>query len=112
MALGGYERNPEFWPVADPGFAFGLFDLDYDTFGQNMEGHMTRCPASMEAGIKSTVCGPEAFTPDHLPLCGPDPSLNGLWHCAGFNSMGMMLGGVDLEPNGITMSLCLRGCWC
>eukprot|EP00656_Telonema_subtile_P023000 TRINITY_DN2430_c0_g1_i12.p1 TRINITY_DN2430_c0_g1~~TRINITY_DN2430_c0_g1_i12.p1 ORF type:complete len:538 (-),score=103.62 TRINITY_DN2430_c0_g1_i12:713-2326(-) len=53
----------------------------------------SRCPASAEAGVKSTVCGPESFTPDHQPLLGPDPSLNGLWHCSGFNSMGMMLGG-------------------
>eukprot|EP00658_Telonema_sp_P-2_P085287 TRINITY_DN9698_c0_g1_i3.p1 TRINITY_DN9698_c0_g1~~TRINITY_DN9698_c0_g1_i3.p1 ORF type:complete len:803 (+),score=208.91 TRINITY_DN9698_c0_g1_i3:64-2409(+) len=93
MCLGGYEKNPAFWPDVDPQFAFGLFDLDFDTFGQNLEGHMTRCPVSAEAGIKSTVCGPESFTPDHQPLVGPDPSLNGLWHCCGFNSMGMMLGG-------------------
>ena len=44
MAIGGYEQNPEFWPDVDPQFAFGLFELDYDTFGQNLAGHMQRCP--------------------------------------------------------------------
>ncbi|CAJ1421916.1 unnamed protein product [Effrenium voratum] len=93
LAIGGYEQNPEFWPDVDPGFAFGLFELDYDTFGQNLAGHMQRCPIIEETGIKSTVCGPESFTPDHKPLMGPHPGLQGLYHACGFNSMGMMLGG-------------------
>lgn len=93
MALGGYEQNPEFWPDVDPNFSFGLFDLDWDTFGQNLDGHMQRCPVVETTGIKSTVCGPESFTPDHKPLMGPHPGLRGLYHSCGFNSMGMMLGG-------------------
>jgi sarcosine dehydrogenase len=93
MAIGGYEQNPEFWHDVDPNFHFGLFDLDWDTFGQNLEGHMTRCPAIAEAGIKSTVCGPESFTPDHKPLVGPQPGVRGFFNACGFNSMGMMLGG-------------------
>lgn len=93
LALGGYEQNPEFWRDVDPQFSFGLFDLDWDTFGQNMEGHIKRCPLVETMGIKSTVCGPEAFTPDHKPLVGPDVDVRGLMHCCGFNSMGMMLGG-------------------
>jgi sarcosine dehydrogenase len=122
MAIGGYETNPEFWNPyghqrqqqqqqqqssaggesgggegegeGDHHFAFGLFELDYDTFGQNLEGHMQRCPLIAETGIKSTVCGPESFTPDHKPLVGWDPSgVRGLFHCCGFNSMGLMLGG-------------------
>jgi len=93
LALGGYEQNPEFWPEVDPNFHFGLFDLDWDTFNQNLEGHIRRCPKIETLGIKSTVCGPEAFTPDHKPLVGPDVDLGGFVHCCGFNSMGMMLGG-------------------
>jgi len=93
LALGGYEQNPEFWKDVDPQFTFGLFDLDWDTFGQNMEGHIKRCPLIETTGIQSTVCGPEAFTPDHKPLVGPDVDLGGFFHCCGFNSMGMMLGG-------------------
>lgn len=93
LALGGYEQNPEFWPDVDPNFHFGLFDLDWDTFNQNLEGHIRRCPVIETLGIKSTVCGPEAFTPDHKPLVGPDVELGGFVHCCGFNSLGMMLGG-------------------
>lgn len=93
MAIGGYEQNPEFWPDVDPQFAFGLFELDYDTFGQNLAGHMQRCPVIEETGIKSTVCGPESFTPDHKPLMGPFPGLQGFFLACGFNSMGLMLGG-------------------
>lgn len=93
LALGGYEQNPEFWADVDPNFSFGLFDLDWDTFNQNLEGHIQRCPMIETLGIKSTVCGPESFTPDHKALVGPDVDLNGFVHCCGFNSMGMMLGG-------------------
>mmetsp|Transcript_78243 Transcript_78243/g.171538 ORF Transcript_78243/g.171538 Transcript_78243/m.171538 type:complete len:911 (-) Transcript_78243:312-3044(-) len=93
LALGGYEQNPEFWKNVDPHFHFGLFDLDWDTFNQNLEGHIQRCPLIETLGIKSTVCGPESFTPDHKALVGPDVELNGFFHCCGFNSMGMMLGG-------------------
>jgi sarcosine dehydrogenase len=93
VCLGGYEQNPEFWRDVDPEFAFGLFELDWETFGQNLEGHMQRLPIVESTGIKSTVCGPESFTPDHKPLVGPHPGVRGFYHCCGFNSMGMMLGG-------------------
>lgn len=91
LCLGGYEQNPEFKPVTSD-FAFGLYDLDWDTFAQNLEGHVLRCPAVEDAGVKSTVCGPESFTPDHKPLVGPG-SIPGLFLACGFNSMGMMLSG-------------------
>eukprot|EP00977_Amphora_coffeiformis_P024538 scaffold16127_cov186-Amphora_coffeaeformis.AAC.1 len=93
MALGGYEQNPEFWDTVSPNFSFGLFDLDWDTFGQNLEGHLQRCPVIEHTGITSTVAGPESFTPDHKPLVGPQPGVNGFFNACGFNSMGMMLGG-------------------
>eukprot|EP01063_Lacrimia_lanifica_P025208 TRINITY_DN3298_c0_g1_i1.p1 TRINITY_DN3298_c0_g1~~TRINITY_DN3298_c0_g1_i1.p1 ORF type:complete len:908 (+),score=248.51 TRINITY_DN3298_c0_g1_i1:71-2794(+) len=93
MGIGGYERNPEFWDEAKPEFAFGLFDLDWETFDQNLQGLLQRCPAIGDAGIKATVCGPESFTPDHKPLVGPHPGVRGMFNACGFNSMGMMLGG-------------------
>ena len=93
MCIGGYESNPEFWHDVSKDFSFGLFDLDWDTFGQNLDGHMKRCPAIEQVGIKSTVCGPESFTPDHKPLMGPQPNVRGMFNACGFNSMGMMLGG-------------------
>ena len=75
LCIGGYEKNPEFWHEVSDDFQFGLFNLDWDTFAQNLEGHMQRCPAIETVGIKSTVCGPESFTPDHKPLVGPQPGV-------------------------------------
>merc|ERR1719195_2292985 len=57
MAIRGYEQNPEFWPDVDPAFAFGLFELDWDTFGQNLEGHMQRCPIIEELGSSLRYVG-------------------------------------------------------
>ena len=51
-------------------FAFGLYDLDYDVFGWLNEGHIHRLPVLENIGIKSTVCGPESFTPDHKAIMG------------------------------------------
>lgn len=39
-------------------------------FGVHIEGAVNRCPILGETGIKSTVSGPESFTPDHKPLLG------------------------------------------
>ena len=74
MQVGGYEQNPLFWDQVDPDFSYGLFDLDWDCFGANFEGGMTRVPIVGETGVRTTVCGPESFTPDHKPLLGEAPS--------------------------------------
>lgn len=82
---------------------------------------MKRVPAIGEAGVQSTVCGPESFTPDHKPLLGEvwiiqnmiltcsfrhtcmagfirtqTPELRGFFLGCGFNSAGIMLAGVAL----------------
>lgn len=51
-------------------FKFGLYDLDYDVFSALTDGHMKRLPVLEKIGIKSTVCGPESFTPDHKAIMG------------------------------------------
>eukprot|EP00494_Astrolonche_serrata_P034643 UN34912 len=70
LQVGGYEQNPVFWDTVDPNFHFGLFDLDWDAFGANFENGMHRVPIVGETGVRTTVCGPESFTPDHKPLLG------------------------------------------
>lgn len=92
LAIGGYEPNPIFWDVED-NFSFGLFDLDWDVFGFNLEGHLKRVPAIENVGIAHTVCGPESFTPDHKPLLGPAPEVRGFYFNCGYNSSGIMLSG-------------------
>nr|CAG4651589.1 EOG090X014D [Triops cancriformis] len=93
LCVGGYENNPVFWEDVPKDFSFGLFELDWEVFGINITGAVNRVPVLEQTGIKSTVCGPESFTPDHKPLLGEEPTLRGFFHGCGFNSAGMMLGG-------------------
>lgn len=50
--------------------AFSLYELDWDVFGVHIDSAVNRCPILAKTGIKSTVCGPESFTPDHKPILG------------------------------------------
>ncbi|XP_045607468.2 LOW QUALITY PROTEIN: sarcosine dehydrogenase, mitochondrial [Procambarus clarkii] len=93
LSVGGYEGNPIFLDRLDKDFAFGLYELDWDTFSAHIDGAVNRVPVLETIGIKSTVCGPESFTPDHKPVMGEDINVRGFYHCCGFNSSGMMLGG-------------------
>ncbi|GAB5580352.1 sarcosine dehydrogenase [Prionailurus iriomotensis] len=77
LSVGGYETNPIFWEEVSDKFAFGLFDLDWDVFTQHIEGAINRVPVLEKTGVKSTVCGPESFTPDHKPLMGEGMMLGG-----------------------------------
>ena len=92
LAIGGYEPNPINWDV-EKDFSFGLFDLDWDVFGFNLDGHLKRVPILENTGIAHTVCGPESFTPDHKPLVGPSSQVEGFWFNCGYNSSGIMLSG-------------------
>lgn len=91
--LGGYEANPIILDNVETDFSFRLYDLDWSTFDEHVRHSTELCPALGRHGIRSTVCGPESFTPDHKPLMGPDPRLSGLFHSCGYNSAGMMFGG-------------------
>lgn len=91
--MGGYEKNPILVDKLEDDFNFRLYNLDWSTFEDHMQGAEELCPAIANAGVKSTVCGPETFTPDHKPMLGPDPRCVGLFHNCGYNSAGMMFGG-------------------
>lgn len=93
LMMGGYEENPIILDRVADDFTFSLYDLDWSVFESHIKGATELCPAFGETGIKSTVCGPESFTPDHKPLLGPDSRCFGLVHNCGYNSSGMMLGG-------------------
>ncbi|XP_026462833.1 sarcosine dehydrogenase, mitochondrial-like [Ctenocephalides felis] len=92
ICMGGYETDPILLGKVPPDFSFGLYELDWSVFEAHTSWAGKICPAFDQAGIKSTVCGPESFTPDHKPIMGPDPRLHGLFHNCGYNSAGMMLG--------------------
>ncbi|ALC38829.1 CG6385 [Drosophila busckii] len=93
ICMGGYEPNPILLDPVAKDFHFGLYELDWSVFETHVEGAHKLCPEYAKYGVKSTVCGPESFTPDHKPLMGPDPQVTGLMHNCGFNSAGMMFGG-------------------
>lgn len=51
-------------------FSFGLYELDWNVFNRHVDEMVKLVPKLGTTGIKSTVCGPESFTPDHKPLMG------------------------------------------
>ncbi|CAD5122929.1 DgyrCDS11326 [Dimorphilus gyrociliatus] len=93
LCIGGYEPNPHFVDKVDDDFAFSLYELDWDIFTYNTEGHVKRIPVIESTGIKSTVCGPESFTADHKPLMGESDQVRGFFLNCGYNSAGLMLSG-------------------
>ncbi|XP_046739990.1 sarcosine dehydrogenase, mitochondrial isoform X1 [Diprion similis] len=93
LCMGGYEPNPIILQSVPNDFNFGLYELDWNVFSTHIDGATELVPQFSTAGIRSTVCGPESFTPDHKPILGEDPRCMGFFHSCGYNSAGMMLGG-------------------
>lgn len=47
-----------------------MYEPDWDQFSEFLKGTVKAFPAIESAGIKSTVHGPESFTPDNKPILG------------------------------------------
>nr|XP_968443.1 PREDICTED: sarcosine dehydrogenase, mitochondrial [Tribolium castaneum] len=99
--LGGYENNPEIIRDMPSDFQFSLFELDKSLFEVHLKSAMDIAPVFGNIGIKSDVCGAEAFTPDHKPIMGEDPRLAGYFYSCGYNSLGINLSGGCAEQLGI-----------
>ncbi|XP_017789303.1 PREDICTED: sarcosine dehydrogenase, mitochondrial [Habropoda laboriosa] len=93
IAIGGYEPNPIVIPSVPEHFSFSLYELDWNIFNAHLESMIQLIPKLSTTGIRTTICGPESFTPDHRPIMGEDPRCSGLFYSCGYNSAGMMLGG-------------------
>lgn len=93
LIIGGYESNPTIVNDVPNDFQFSLYEMDWEVFEPIMVNSIQLCPSLQNVGIKSTICGPEAFSVDRKPLIGPDYSLKGLFHACAFSSNGMMLSG-------------------
>jgi len=74
-------------------FSFGEINPDWDRMMPYIEEAMKRIPALKNAGIHKFFCGPESFTPDLGPMMGLAPELDNFFVAAGFNSLGILLGG-------------------
>jgi 4-methylaminobutanoate oxidase (formaldehyde-forming) len=74
-------------------FSFGEIQPDWDRMMPYVEVAMKRIPVMQDAGVHKMFCGPESFTPDLGPLMGEAPEVQNFFVAAGFNSLGILLGG-------------------
>nr|XP_039249122.1 sarcosine dehydrogenase, mitochondrial-like isoform X1 [Styela clava] len=93
LLFGGYEKNLKLVGLVEKDFSFGLYDMDWNRFEPHIKSATDLVPAVAKVGIRSTVCGPESFTPDGNPLIGESQYVKGFFNASAFNSGGMMLGG-------------------
>ncbi|KAG7165349.1 Sarcosine dehydrogenase-like, partial [Homarus americanus] len=93
FTVGVFEVNPVPIDKLSPDFSFGLYEPNWDIFGDMMQTAAIIMPALETVGVKSTIYGPESFTPDGKAIVGDDPNIEGFFHCCGFNSRGMQLSG-------------------
>jgi 4-methylaminobutanoate oxidase (formaldehyde-forming) len=95
VLLGLFEPISAPWGVdgIPKDFTFGEIQPDWDRMMPYVEGAMKRIPILQEAGIHKMFCGPESFTPDLGPLMGEAPEVQNYFVAAGFNSLGILLGG-------------------
>ncbi len=70
-------------------FFFALLNENWDQFLPYMEQGLHRIPALKDAGVRSLLNGPEAFTPDTEPLLDEAPGLKNYFVLAGLSSAGV-----------------------
>jgi 4-methylaminobutanoate oxidase (formaldehyde-forming) len=95
LMVGLFEPLGAPWNVkAIPGdFSFGEIPNDWDRLAPFLELAMEPLPILKEVGIRKLFTGPESFTPDNESLMGPSPEVENFWVAAGYNSLGILLGG-------------------
>ncbi|GLK56681.1 4-methylaminobutanoate oxidase (formaldehyde-forming) [Methylopila capsulata] len=95
LVMGGFEPDAKPWGMGGipDDFEFQLLPDDHDQFEILMENALTRVPALETAAIRTTVNGPESFTPDNNFLLGETSEVRGLFVGAGFNSAGIASAG-------------------
>ncbi len=95
LLLGLFEAQAAPWATEGilKDFTFGEIKPDWDRMMPHIEEAMKRIPALENVGVHKLFCGPESFTPDLFPLMGEAPELKNFYIAAGFNSLGILLGG-------------------
>ncbi len=91
LLMGGYERNPAPWAVADgppADFNNTLLPEDWDRFESLAEGASSLVPAMADAQVVKLINGPEAFTPDGEFILG-ESEVRGFFVAAGFCAHGI-----------------------
>ena len=95
FVMGGYESNPIPWgmdglPRDAP---FSLLESRWDHFEPLMKAALARTPVLETAGVKTLMCGPEAFTPDGNFILGEAPEVKNFFVGCGFNAFGIASAG-------------------
>ena len=95
LVMGGFEPDAKPWGMGGvpDDFEFQLLPDDHEQFEILMENALVRVPALETAQIKTTVNGPESFTPDNNFILGEAPEVRGVFVGAGFNSAGIASAG-------------------
>jgi 4-methylaminobutanoate oxidase (formaldehyde-forming) len=95
LMVGMFEPEAKPWGMngIPEDFSFGEIPPDWDHLMPYLERAMKRIPIAKEAGVHMLFCGPESFTPDMSPMIGEAPELKNFYVAAGFNSLGILLGG-------------------
>ena len=95
IMVGLFEPLGAPWKVEGaPGdFSFGEIPNDWDRLAPFLDRAMEPMPILKEVGVKKLFTGPESFTADNGSLIGPSPEVENFWVAAGFNSLGILLGG-------------------
>jgi 4-methylaminobutanoate oxidase (formaldehyde-forming) len=91
LVMGGYERDPVPWRIHDgppADFNHQLLPDDWERFAPIATYAASLVPAMAEAGIASSINGPEAFSPDGEFLLG-ETEVGGFHVAAGFGAHGI-----------------------
>jgi dimethylglycine dehydrogenase len=95
LLLGPFERDPQTWALdrIPEGFHSRLLPSDLERIARHLEAAGRRIPLFAEAGIRTVVNGPDAYTPDGRCLMGPVPGLRNFHVLAGFSIFGVVFAG-------------------
>lgn len=95
LLLGPFERNPLPWALdgIPDGFHSRLLPPDLDRIAPYLESAGERIPAFADAGIRTVVNGPDAYTPDGRCLMGWVPGVRDMFVLAGFSIFGIVFAG-------------------
>ena len=95
LLLGPFERDPLPWALdgIPAGFHSRLLPPDLDRISGYLVSAGERIPVFADAGIRTVVNGPDAYTPDGRCLMGWVPGQRDLFVLAGFSIFGIVFAG-------------------
>ena len=95
LLVGPFERHTKPWALAGvpEDFHSQLLPPDLDRLEDVLAAAAKRVPAFGDAGIKTIINGPDAYTPDGLCLMGPLPGVPNFHVLAGFSIFGIVFAG-------------------